>query len=206
VSTPLNKERLDRIRGLARTLTADLGLDGRWRWIGRADGHTPNLSLATREHGQMYVLQFERAGMTSGQPVFPVRPGDSTWSRMAKAAEIPVFEVCRDATTRDDPRVYRTDVVSFRSPAAEWLAEMDPETVLVLLDELVKARWLLGNLVDDLRRDPGEVDPSTFSRALGWLESTGGLPENLADDEPVETVNVLADLGDYVDPVGEVIR
>jgi hypothetical protein len=53
---------------------------------------------------------------------------------MRSSAQIPVFEVCRDATSSADPRVYRPDVVGFRSAAAEWLAEMDAETVLALVE------------------------------------------------------------------------
>lgn len=205
MATALSKERLDGIRGLARTLVDRYGLKGPWRWIGHPDGSRPNLYLATAEHGQVYVMGFERAGMSGAQPSFPVVPRGETWGFMRKAAEIPVFEVCRAATSKDDPRVYRTDVVSFRSPAAQWLAEIDPETVLALLDQMETARRLLGNLVDELRTAPGEVDPSTFSRALGWLEVTDGLPPVHVDDAP-ELVDVVADLGDYVEPGVEVAR
>lgn len=174
MTTALSTERLERLRALARTLIEDYGLKGRWRWDGHADGQRPNLHLATQQHGRTYVMGFARAGMTEGQPLFPVRPGDSAWSRMRKAAEIPVFEVCRDATSRDDPRVYRTDVVNFRSPAAEWLAEVDAETVLALVD--------------------------------CWLEHNGGLPAEAAGDDSAELVDVVADLGDYVEPSAEVAR
>lgn len=136
----LTVERLERIRALAMTLHDQYGLKGRWRWDGHPDGHSPNLHLATREHGRRYVMGFERAGMSGGQPSFPVVPDGATWGWMCKAAEIPVFEVCRDATSKDDPRVYRTDVVGFRTPVADYLAEVDAETVLSLVNEVTRLR------------------------------------------------------------------
>jgi hypothetical protein len=54
-------------------------------------------------------------------------------SRMVTSEEIPIYAVARDAVSRDDPRVYRDDVVGFRSPVAQWLAELDAETVLDLV-------------------------------------------------------------------------
>lgn len=71
---------------------------------------------------------------------FPHRPDGDRFSFMAASTEVPVFQVCPEATSKDDPRVYRTQVVGFNSPAADWLAAADPTTVLGLLDEVTALR------------------------------------------------------------------
>lgn len=248
MATALSKERLDRIRGLARTLVNDYRLMGRWGWYGNTG--LPSAYLATKGNGRRYVMGVQnahlhwtwnpadepedvepmvandcpgRAGSTdcshsgadlygSGRlaadhamPAFPVKI-EQDWTVLKRGDEIPVFEVCRDATSKDDPRVYRTDVVGFRSPAAEWLAEMDPETVLALLDELGKARWLLGSLLDDLRAAPDITLASTLLAARAWLERNGGLPADADPEDSAALVDVVADLGEYVEPAAEVAR
>ncbi|MDN4174700.1 hypothetical protein QWY28_17195 [Nocardioides sp. SOB77] len=124
-----------RLRELATTLRDDYQLRGRWRWSGNLDGHA-NVFLSTVGGGLMYVLGQTRKGMQSAQPVFPVKDDDSRWAHLAHADEIPVFEVCPTATDRRDPRVYRGDIVGFRSPVADYLAAVDAETVLALLDRI----------------------------------------------------------------------
>lgn len=134
----ITRDRIERIRSLATQLRDDLNLRGRWGWYGtlggqRGDG--PHLS--TQRGGRWHVMRFARLGFGAAQPEFPVLRG-AMWPLvvMSPGAEIPVFEVCPEAASKDDPRVYRTNVTGFRSPVADYLAEVDAETVLALLDRI----------------------------------------------------------------------
>lgn len=88
---------------------------GPWGWFGSP---STNFYLATNHSGQQYVMAFDRMGMRSAQPVFQPVKGEG----MRKASELCIFEVCRDATSAKDPRVYRRDVVGFRAPDAHLIA------------------------------------------------------------------------------------
>jgi hypothetical protein len=52
---------------------------------------------------------------------------------MRSTMEIPIFEVDPEAISSASRAAYRPDVVGFRSAAADWFAEIDPETVLALV-------------------------------------------------------------------------
>jgi hypothetical protein len=54
------------------------------------------------------------------------------------ARELAVYEVARDATSRDDPKVYRADIVDVRHPDAQFIAHarQDVETLLAEVDQL----------------------------------------------------------------------
>ncbi len=129
MSTDLTPERIAELRQLAEVLRDGMGLAGPWRWIGNTD--TKSAHLVTARHGQRIVMGFTR-WVRGAQPTF--RVSGEGWARVVPAREIPVFEVCRSATSRDDPRVYRADLVGFRSPVADWLAALDPDTILALID------------------------------------------------------------------------
>ena len=129
----LSDERLTRLTHTADAVVA-LGLTGRWRWAGDTKWSGPWLS--TVGGGMRAVLGFRRKGMDSAQPTFPhLREGHS-WPLMVKADEVPIFEVCPEATSKTDPRVYRQDIVGLRTPVAQYLAEVDAETVLALVAEV----------------------------------------------------------------------
>lgn len=134
-----------RLRQLAATLRDDYELKGSWRWMGSFDNR-PNIFLATRNHGRMFVLGFDRAGMQGGQPVFPHKEPDARWGLLTPGKDLQVFEVARDATDRKDPRVYRGDIVGFRTPVAEYLAAVDAETVIDLIDRADERDQLLAEL------------------------------------------------------------
>ena len=101
---------------------------GPWGWFGSP---STNFYLATNHSGRQYVMAFDRMGMRSAQPVFQPVKGEG----MRKASELCIFEVCRDATSAKDPRVYRRDVVGFRAPDAHLIAAAP-----CLYKELVKAK------------------------------------------------------------------
>lgn len=52
------------------------------------------------------------------------------------ARDLPVFEVAPTATTRDDPRVYRADIIGIRHPDAEFIAHarQDVDDLLAEID------------------------------------------------------------------------
>jgi hypothetical protein len=108
----------------------DHATPGPWRWFGNVDTHT--LYLATAKWGRQIVMDFRRWGMNGAQPEFVDGrawvPGDNgepdfvSGGRIVAAATRPVFEVERDAISRQDPRVYRGDLVGIRNGDAELLA------------------------------------------------------------------------------------
>lgn len=105
---------------------------GPWRWFGNTKH---DFYLATTHSGRLYVMGFERKGMRGAQPKFRGPNG-----AMVPASALPIFEVCREAESADDPRVYRKDIVGFRSPDAHLMAASPClyEAVVNLLS-LVKA-------------------------------------------------------------------
>jgi hypothetical protein len=80
-------------------------------------------------------MDFVRLGMQYAQPRFQRPDG-----LMDKAATpgLPIFEVCPDAMSADDPRVYRDHIIGFRNGNAEFIAHarQDIDDLLALVDEL----------------------------------------------------------------------
>ena len=105
---------------------------GPWQWFGNWDFR--EVYLATVNYGRRYVLGFRRWGMQGAQPVFRSKPGDG--ATLQTASEVPIFEVCRSATSRDDQRVYRGDLVGFRNADAEFIASarQDVDDLLARID------------------------------------------------------------------------
>ena len=52
------------------------------------------------------------------------------------ARDLAIYEVAPEATSREDPDVYRADITGIRHPDAEHIAGMDPATTLALLAEI----------------------------------------------------------------------
>ena len=50
------------------------------------------------------------------------------------------YEVAPQATSREDPKVYRADITDVRLPDAQHIATFSPATVLMLLDEIERLR------------------------------------------------------------------
>lgn len=110
---------------------------GPWRWFG---GPSHSFYLATIDRGRQYVMGFRRMGMQSAQPIFRGPRGQG----MLLASELCIFEVCREATSKDDPRVYRDDIIGFRNADAELLA-IAPE----MADEIARLRAQLAAIAED---------------------------------------------------------
>jgi hypothetical protein len=108
---------------------------GPWTWRGNVDTRQFYLSYTKPGLGWTSVMDFVRWGMQSARPRFLT---EHFW--MQDADELAVFEVCRDAKRRTDPRVYRGDVVGFRHPDAEFIAgaRQDVDDLLALVDAVGK--------------------------------------------------------------------
>jgi hypothetical protein len=103
---------------------------GPWMWHGQYE--TKSLTLCTKKGGMQYVMGFKRWGMQGAQPEF------NGFGRLTGAADLPVFQVAPDATSIDDPRVYRGTLVGIRHPDAEFIAHsrQDVDDLLAYIDEL----------------------------------------------------------------------
>lgn len=143
---------------------------GPWQWFGNTEGR--QVYLATVKYGRRFVMQFRRWGMQAAQPMFRSHPGAA--GRMMLASEVPVFEVCRDATTVEDPRVYRADVVGFRNADAEFIAR-SRQDVDDLLAMITNARTLTEEWIENqlANHEPCGVGCSCC-RALDIMQTLGG--------------------------------
>lgn len=114
---------------------AEAATPGPWRWRGNVDSHSMYLAGRDPVWGITTVMDFQRWGMREAQPVFCVA------GLLHKATEFPVFEVCPTATTRDDPRVYRGDLIALRHPDAEFIAgaRQDITDLLAYIEQLQRA-------------------------------------------------------------------
>lgn len=118
---------------------AAAALQGPWRWGGNTDIHRVYLYAPHGREGQpgMHeVMDFERWGMHKAQPRFLNHKGGGPW--MVSAKELPIYEVAPDATSRDDKRVYRGDIIGLRHPDAEFIAHarQDVDDLLAYIDHL----------------------------------------------------------------------
>lgn len=119
---------IDNIRARADAATA-----GPWHWTGNVKSHNIFLAGRVPDVGMVSVMDFRRSGMQGAAPRFIE---EAFW--MKDAAELAVFEVCRDATSPHDPRLYRHDIVGFRHADATFIAaaRADVATLLAEVDRL----------------------------------------------------------------------
>ena len=105
----------------------DAATPGPWGWFGNTD--SKSIQLATKDRGRQFIMTFRRWGMQGAQPWF------NTNMMMGPASDLPRYEVCPDAQSRDDNRVYRADISGIKHPDAEFIAAA-PADVAYLLAEL----------------------------------------------------------------------
>lgn len=123
---------------------------GPWGWTGNQKIRW--IELSTLHSGRLGVMRFERWGMTGAQPVF-LDPESRALGMGAvtnvKASDVPIFEVCRDATSADDPRVYRADIIGLRHPDAAFIAHarQDIPALLRVAEAADEARAGLGSVM-----------------------------------------------------------
>lgn len=112
---------------------ADAATPGPWHWYGNTA--TKFLSLNTWKSGlgRCNVMDFARWGMHGARPRFAVD------DYMHDADEFAQWEVCHDAKTPGDPRLYRHDVDGIRHPDAEFIAHSraDVPALLASLDRVL---------------------------------------------------------------------
>lgn len=112
---------------------------GKWAWFGNTDAKS--IYLATVDRGRVFVMDFVRWGKSGAAPRFNGILG------MKRADEYAVYEVCLEAKSRDDERVYRADFHDIGHPDARYIAFANPENArtlaeayLDLLDENARLR------------------------------------------------------------------
>ncbi len=120
---------------------ANAAMPGPWFWRGNVDTHLRLASRAGRG-GEHTVMDFVRAGMQEAVPRFN-RAGFMYRAdgRYRGGEDMPIFEVCPYALRRDDPRVYRGDIIGLRHPDAEFMAcaRQDIDDLLAYIAELENA-------------------------------------------------------------------
>jgi hypothetical protein len=96
---------------------ADAATSGPWHWAGNVDSRHIYLANWVPGMGRCTVMDFSRWGMQEARPRF----ADDNFM-MKNADTMPVFEVSPRSTRRDDPAVYRADLIGIRHPDAEFIA------------------------------------------------------------------------------------
>ncbi len=110
---------------------------GPWSWQGNVENWTIRLATYNRRpgHGESTVMDFVRWGMKGAVPRF-----QNEHSFMDKAGDdpMPVYEVCPNATSRDEACVYRGDFFELRHPDAVFIASarQDIDDLLAYVEEL----------------------------------------------------------------------
>lgn len=109
---------------------------GPWHWAGNTDSRNIYLASWRRGAGRCTVMDFARWGMQSARPRFI----DSELF-MNNADEYPVWEVSPESRRRDDPAVYRADIIDIRHPDAQLIAHapQDIDDLLAEVDRLTAA-------------------------------------------------------------------
>ena len=131
---------------------------GPWHWAGNTDTGEPYLATWIKGAGRCQVLSIgydERS--TTGAEADRMRDSmsdsgydeadlddmvrDWAMDSFGQPMRDPrVYEVAPNATSREDPDVYRADVVGIRHPDAEYIAAVSPDVVLALLDEIARLK------------------------------------------------------------------
>jgi hypothetical protein len=129
---------------------------GPWDWTGNLRARW--VELSTIHSGRLGVMRFDRWGMSGAQPVF-LDPASRARGMGAvtnvKASDVPIFEVCPDATSPDDIRVYRHDIRGLRHPDATFIAHARTDVELLLAVAEAAART-----VGRLYRENGGYGPT----------------------------------------------
>lgn len=118
-------------------------------------------------------MGFERMGMHGAQPTFQTRPNE-----MVPAKELCIFEVCPEAESADDPRVYRQDIIGFKSADARLIAAA-PDLLAALeecadaLEEELAARYL-GLLDYPSVKADYDIDMEAVQRARAAIAKAKG--------------------------------
>jgi len=126
---PMTDLDLARLKALADSATP-----GPWGWFGST---RHDFYLATRHSGRRYVMGFKRKGMRNAEPTFQVK------GVMVPASSLAIYEVAPEATSKDDPSVYREDIIGFRHPDAAYIAALSPDVAIALIARVERAEAAL---------------------------------------------------------------
>jgi hypothetical protein len=112
---------------------------GPWQWYGNSKMHS--VYLATVGGGRVFVMDFERWGMTGAQPRFQVDQRMVRLGELAKSEHPlgPKFEV-----------PYRRDFAGIGHPDAAHIAANDPTTTLALIVRIRELEIALGEACGDM--------------------------------------------------------
>lgn len=100
-----------------------------------------------------------------GEPLTEIRLAFVTDGMYRAAQTFAVYEVCRDATDRNDPRVYRADIADLSHPDAQFIAHAR-EDVRVLLAEVDRLRTALTEDGDDWLAEASDDELGAFVSSL----------------------------------------
>ncbi|MHA3723797.1 hypothetical protein ACXR2T_07950 [Leucobacter sp. HY1910] len=86
------------------------------------------------------------AHSATGEPIQEPRLQFITDLMLENARDLAVYEVAPEATDREDPRVYRADVVGIRHPDATYLAAAHPDAIRSLIARLRAAEQAIARV------------------------------------------------------------
>jgi hypothetical protein len=139
---------------------------GPWHWSGNTKSRVLALCTWISGQGRTNVMDFTRWGMHGARPRFNVD------NFMQDADTMVEWEVCKDATRADDPRLYRHDVTAIKHPDATFIATFDPVLVERLLTRIteLEGKCVCGPWHPD---GPLEEDCPVHGRPYAeWVELT----------------------------------
>ena len=163
------------IPGAGRCQVFDIGFEDR-STTGRAADEV-RASAREFELGETEDLVREWATDNFGEPVRDARLRFSEDLMMVNARDLVVYEVAPQATTREDPQVYRADIVAIRHPDAAFIAASRtdvPDMVAALQAVLAlhqRGNWASQGWVDGGFRDfegPCVGCEATDTYAVKW--------------------------------------
>lgn len=185
---------MDRPDTAAIRQRAAVATPGPWRWRGNVDIQNIHLSSITR--GLNEVMDFTRWGMQRARPRFANADrfkGEFSGGWMQDADQFAVYQVCPEAASRADPRVYRGDIIDLRHPDAEFIAHarQDIDDLLAYIDALRERNERLRQAVIRADAVKAWIEPdlipdelAAFRVALDRCKEHGDL-DPLAADHPV---------------------
>lgn len=147
---------------------------GPWDWTGNL--RTRWVELSTIHSGRLGVMRFDRWGMSGAQPVF-LDPASRARGMGAvttvKASDVPIFEVCPDATSPDDIRVYRHDIRGLRHPDAAFIAaaRTDVELLLAVAEAAKAVKAQCDDMCPRWYDEPCDCGMAALGAALAALEA-----------------------------------
>lgn len=128
------------IKGAGRCQVLTIGYDERSATGREADATRASLLDCGYDEDDVEGMVTDWAMDAFGQPMRDPRLEFGTDLMLVKARDLAIYEVAPNATSREDPDVYRADIVGIRHPDAEFMVAAHPAVVLALIAELRELR------------------------------------------------------------------